>query len=66
MAQAKGLNTLLLMANHFPNDEMKYFDKFKMLWGYTQANLIDHQFGDWYQRGLDKEPEQKKALKGHI
>lgn len=65
-AQAEALNTLLLMADHFPNDEMKYFDKFKTLWNYTQTNLIDHQYGDWYQGGLDKEPQQQKGLKGHI
>jgi mannobiose 2-epimerase len=28
-AQAEGLNTLLLMADHFPNDPMQYFEKFK-------------------------------------
>ena len=65
-AQAEGLNTLLLMSEHFPNDGMKYFDKFKTLWNYTQTYLIDHQYGDWYQGGLDKDPQQQKGLKGHI
>jgi len=65
-AQAEGLNTLLLMADHFPNDQMHYFDKFKQLWKYAQTYLIDHQYGDWYEGGLDKEPEKKTALKGHI
>lgn len=65
-AQAEGLNTLLLMADHFPNDQMHYFDKFKQLWKYVQTYLIDHQYGDWYEGGLDKEPEKKTALKGHI
>lgn len=65
-AQAEGLNTLLMMADLFPNDEQKYFEKFMMLWRYVDTNLIDHENGEWYQGGLDKEPEQKKALKGHI
>lgn len=65
-AQAEGLNTLLLMADHFPNDRMNYFDKFKQLWKYTQTYLIDHTHGDWYEEGLDKEPQRKTALKGHI
>lgn len=65
-AQAEGLNTLLMMADLFPNDERKYFEKFTMLWRYVDNNLIDHENGEWYQGGLDKEPEQKKALKGHI
>jgi len=31
-SQAEGLNTLLLMADHFPTDSMQYFAKFKMLY----------------------------------
>jgi len=65
-AQAEGLNTLLLMADQFPDDRMKYFDKFKQLWSYIQTYLIDHKNGDWYEGGLDKQPEKKTALKGHI
>ena len=65
-AQAEGLNTLLLMADLFPKDERQYFQKFKQLWKYSQTYLIDHEYGDWFQGGLDKEPKQKTALKGHI
>jgi len=65
-AQAEGLNTLLLMADYFPNDQMQYFDKFKQLWKYINLYLIDHINGDWYEEGLDKEPQRKTALKGHI
>ena len=65
-AQAEGLNTLLLMADHFPNDPLQYFEKFKMMWHYIQTYLIDHENGDWYQEGLDTRPEQKTGLKGHI
>lgn len=65
-AQAEGLNTLLLMADLFPNDQMQYFKKFKQLWQYAQTYLIDHDNGDWYEGGLDKEPQKKTALKGHI
>ena len=35
-------------------------------WQYAQTYLIDHQYGDWYEGGLDKQPEKKTALKGHI
>jgi mannobiose 2-epimerase len=65
-AQAEGMNTLLLMADHFPNDPMNYYDKFKQEWNYIQTYLIDHVNGDWYEEGLDKEPQRKTALKGHI
>ena len=65
-AQAEGLNTLLLMADLFPKDPMRYYDKFKQLWNYCKTYLIDHQYGDWYSEGLDKEPGRKTDLKGHI
>jgi mannobiose 2-epimerase len=65
-AQAEGLNSLLLMADHFPNDSLHYFQKFKILWQYVQTYLIDHEYGDWYAGGLDKEPALKTALKGQI
>jgi mannobiose 2-epimerase len=63
--QAEGLNALLIMADLFPDDEQRYFEKFKMLWNYVDVYLIDHKYGDWYAGGLDKEPHQKTALKGH-
>ena len=65
-AQAEGLNTLLLMSDLYPDDDHHYFDKFKMMWDYINKNLIDHQYGEWYQGGLDKQPEMKTALKGQI
>lgn len=64
--QAEGLNTLLLMAHLFPNDSMHYFDRFEKLWVYVKTYLIDHVYGDWFEEGLDKEPDRKTALKGHI
>lgn len=65
-AQAEALNTLLLMSYRFPNDKMKYADKFGKQWQYVQTYLIDHENGDWFEEGLDKEPQRKTALKGHI
>jgi mannobiose 2-epimerase len=65
-SQAEGLNTLLLMADHFPDDPMRYFEKFKVMWQYIQTYMIDHEHGDWYEDGLDTRPERKTALKGHI
>lgn len=65
-AQAEGLNTLLIMADLYPDDTRNYFRKFTQMWNYIDTNLIDHQFGEWYQGGLDKEPDQKEKLKGHI
>ncbi|HSF53356.1 MAG TPA: AGE family epimerase/isomerase [Algoriphagus sp.] len=65
-AQSEGMNTLLLMAEHFPQDERDYFGKFEQLWQYNQDYLIDHEHGDWFSGGLDKQPDLKTADKGHI
>jgi mannobiose 2-epimerase len=65
-AQAEGMNALLLMADLFPEDDIHYFEKFEKLWGYAKLNLIDHEYGDWFAGGIDKQPELKTALKGHI
>ena len=65
-AQAEGLNTLLLMSSYYPNDKHRYYQKFTQLWQYVQTYLIDHEHGDWYQGGIDKQPQFKMALKGQI
>ena len=65
-AQAEGLNTLLIMADRYPTDTMQYFHKFALLWNYVQTYLIDADYGDWFEEGLDKEPERRTGLKGHI
>jgi cellobiose epimerase len=65
-AQAEGLNTLLMMADLYPKDPMRYYDKFKQMWGYVNTYLIDHEHGDWFEEGLDKAPQRKTALKGHL
>lgn len=65
-AQAEGLNTLLIMGDLYPDDEREYYEKFKKMWSYIDTNLIDHENGEWYASGLDKDPKQKSALKGHI
>jgi cellobiose epimerase len=65
-AQAEGMNTLLLMADKYPNDNMRYMEKFEKQWNYCNVYLIDHVNGDWYAGGLDKQPDMKTALKGNI
>lgn len=65
-AQAEGLNALLLMADLYPDDPMDYYGKFLKQWSYIDSYLIDHEHGDWYAGGIDKEPDQKTALKGNI
>jgi mannobiose 2-epimerase len=63
--EAEGLNALLLMAGIFPEEE-KYFDAFLKLWIYVEANVIDKEHGEWYQRGLLYSPKVKNAPKASI
>jgi cellobiose epimerase len=66
-AQAEALNTLLMMSELFRDDRQSaYFSKFKKLWNYVKTYLIDREYGDWFEEGLDKSPRRKTALKGHI
>jgi len=65
-AQAEGLNTLLILADYFPEDKMDYFGKFQQQWAYIKRYLIDQEHGEWYPGGLDKEPDLQKARKAHI
>lgn len=65
-AQAEGMNCLLMMSKLYPDDKMNYYDKFQKSWNYINSNLIDQEYGDWFAGGIDKQPELKTALKGHI
>lgn len=65
-AQAEALNSLLLMAELFPDEAWRYFGHFVQLWNYTKTYLIDTEHGGWYAGGLDKQPEFRMGLKAHI
>lgn len=65
-AQAEGLNSLLIMDHYFPNDKLNYRIYFNKLLAYTQTYLMDEENGGWYSWGIDKQPQSKTALKGHI
>jgi len=65
-AQAEGLNTLLLMADEYPKDPLNYFGVFQKEWDYINKYIIDHEHGEWYMGGIDKEPQMKTAQKGQI
>jgi len=65
-SQAEGLNSLLLMAKLFPDDRNNYKTLFLKEWEYIDKYLIDHEHGDWYPNGIDKEPQEKLAMKAQI
>lgn len=65
-AQAEGLNTLLIMADMYPDDPNDYRDKFEQQWQYINEYLIDHEHGGWYDAGLDKQPDSINSRKSQI
>lgn len=65
-AQAEGLNSLLMMAALFPNDPHNYHSLFLKQWKYINTYLIDHEHGDWYPNGTDKDPRAKTGMKSQI
>jgi len=65
-SQAEALNSFLLMAEYFPNDQHDYYNHFLKQWEYLQKYMIDHEHGGWYWGGLDEEPQQRKRPKGTI
>lgn len=65
-AQAEALNALLLMADHFPHDDHRYYERFETMWAYIQRFLVDTEHGGWYQGGLDQQPAFKTSAKGSV
>ncbi len=63
--EAEGLNALLLLSQLHPQ-ETRYYDLFKKQWTYINSYLIDHQYGGWYDAGLDSSPEAEKRAKAQI
>lgn len=64
-AQAEGLNALLLFSRIFP-DEHRYEDYFQQQWEYIKTYILDKEYGDWFEGGLDKEPHYQRGQKSHI
>jgi len=64
-AQAEALNIYLTMSQIFPQ-EKKYLEIFFKEWEYVKNYLIDHENGDWYWGGIDREPFNKTEPKGKI
>ena len=65
-AQVETMNTLLIMADLYPNDNWNYFDKFLMQWKYIKDNLIDYKNMGVYSAGLDTKPESINGKKASI
>jgi cellobiose epimerase len=64
-AQAEGLNALLLFSKIFPNEE-RYRTYFQREWNYIKNYILDPVYGDWFEGGIDKEPQFKTGPKSHM
>jgi mannobiose 2-epimerase len=63
-AQAEAWHALALFAGIYP-EEINYQQAFAKMWTYIQREMIDHQYGGWYNNGLDKNPDNKGFRKAH-
>ncbi len=63
-AQAEAWHALALFNKLYPN-ETGYATAFEHMWNYIQKDVIDHEYGGWYNNGLDISPESKKSRKAH-
>jgi mannobiose 2-epimerase len=63
-AQAEAWHALSMFANFYPREKV-YQEAFGKMWAYIQKNIIDHQYGGWYNSGLDKNPETIDQRKAH-
>lgn len=64
-AQAEALNALLLFSSIYPG-ESTYAEHFQKQWAYVDAYVLDHERGDWFEGGLDEQPEFRTGPKSHM
>ena len=65
-SQVEALNTLLIMADLYPEDPLDYYSKFEQQWEYLKSNLFDSEYQGVFVEGLDNSPESKTSNKGGI
>jgi mannobiose 2-epimerase len=64
--QSEALNSLLMMSEFFPENDLNYYEKFITQWDYIKKYLIDEEHGGWFWGGIDKAPGNKFSHKGTI
>lgn len=63
---AEALNSLLIMAEKYPDDKLDYYGEFTKMWQYVRKYLWDNEYGGFFWDGLDTSPEVKLRAKGAI
>ena len=62
----EGMNALLLMHTHYPDDPRDYYALFLKAWEHIDNYLIDKTYGGWYNAATDTYPETVDGSKSHI
>lgn len=65
-SQVEALNSFMMMAEYYPNDEHNYYNKFLRMWNYIKEYSIDHEYGGWYWEGIDMTPDIESHVKATI
>jgi cellobiose epimerase len=63
-AQAEAWHALALFHKLYPEEKV-YVTAFENMWTYIQKDVIDHEYGGWYNSGLDISPKSKTLRKAH-
>jgi mannobiose 2-epimerase len=63
-AQAEAWHALALFSKLYPNETV-YTTAFEHMWNYIREDVIDHQYGGWYNSGVDISPANKTFRKAH-
>ncbi len=63
-SQVEALNTLLIMAQMYPDDPKDYYSKFQLQWDYIKTYMLDHDHGGILAEGTDKDHESTTRDKG--
>jgi len=61
---AEAWHALALFAGLYPKDE-KYANAFGKMWSYVTKEVVDPQYGGWYNSGLDSNPRTVNERKAH-
>ncbi len=64
-AQAEAWHALALFGELYP-EEILYQQAFQKMWSYIGQELIDRQYGGWYNNGLDISPDSRNQRKAHV
>ncbi len=65
-SQVEAMNTLLIMSDLYPDDDIDYAAYFLKSWDYIKKYIIDKEYFGIYRAGIDKTPEAKTGNKAGI